>query len=66
MITAGPFNRRATMQRVYLTGLVTAALLPIAGTAGGARPKEDRPNIVVILSDDAGYADFGVTGSGCP
>ena len=37
-------------------------LLPMVGIAQ-ERELGDKPNIVFILSDDAGYADFGFQGS---
>lgn len=43
-------------------------LLWLSGCASGDRPRDaeskpaPRPDIVVLLSDDAGYADFGFTG----
>ena len=41
---------------------VCGVLLSI-GAAIGQGAKPDRPNIVVILSDDAGYADFSMHGA---
>jgi len=26
------------------------------------KPNEDKPNVIVLLVDDAGYADFGFAG----
>ncbi len=39
--------------------LFTACLL---GLSAGARPALDKPNVIVVLLDDAGYADFSHTG----
>ncbi len=39
------------------------ALLPLAAAAQGAdTPRSGKPNVVVIVSDDQGYADLGVHG----
>ncbi len=40
--------------------ILIAPLLALAITAGGA--PADKPNIIIILSDDHGYTDFGING----
>jgi arylsulfatase A len=46
-----------------LSAMVIAAAAAAAGTAAaGARPAREKPNLVVIFLDDAGYADFSHTG----
>jgi arylsulfatase A-like enzyme len=52
-------ERREFLRAVGL-GAATMALPQLAWAAAGARRK---PNIIVIISDDAGYADFSVHGS---
>lgn len=58
--TTAPRARAASAARATLRVLVlAAALVPtLAGTAHGARP-----NVVLIVGDDMGYADLGVQGA---
>lgn len=45
---------------IWVPGLLTAAAPPLSATEHKA---DDRPNVLVILIDDAGYSDFGFMGS---
>ncbi len=49
------------MNRCVAVLLLT--LLPIAGCGAEEATEQRAPNIVVIVADDAGYADFGFQGS---
>lgn len=51
-----------------LAGLLASLLLVFATVLGGCSPSQtdgsaDRPNVVLIITDDQGYGDFGVTGN---
>ena len=55
---------RAGLVALAISGLVVAACSPANDPAGtdGAVAADSRPNVVLIVADDAGYADFGAFG----
>jgi len=48
-------NRRRLLP-VFVTSLVVCS--PVFPATGTAAPQADRPNVLVMLADDAGYGDF--------
>ncbi len=57
-------NRQVkTTRKVFLTANVLIAVVAIAGARRASAAPDDRPNILVIVSDDQGYADAGFQGS---
>ena len=53
------------MMKVTLLGVVAIALAMAGGSARmpAQSTSADRPNVVLIMTDDAGYGDFGVYGA---
>src|SRR5262245_5116859 len=53
------------MRRVLVCALMLLLQACRGGSSegGGSPPPEDRPDIVLIVADDLGYADLGVQGS---
>jgi len=50
--------------RTMVGACVFLAALPFAGTPAFAASKGDKPNILLIVSDDTGYGDLGPYGGG--
>ena len=51
------------MRDMLLTGFLTLLVPSTVLGAGGEVNKAERPNVVIFLSDDQGYADLGCQGS---
>lgn len=47
------------MKRFLVIGLISVLLLMFLYNAGHAKSTNDRPNVLLIITDDQGYADFG-------
>ena len=51
------------MNRYKVSLLVIVCFVMVACAGNPKRPSTSQPNIIIIFSDDAGYADFGFNGS---
>ncbi|MDX1639674.1 MAG: sulfatase-like hydrolase/transferase [Balneolaceae bacterium] len=52
------------MNRFIIAALITVFIATVAGCTGNTDLGEEKPNILIIMADDAGYHDFGFQGSG--
>lgn len=43
--------------------IVLGLVLALSGPVYAAEPGERKPNVLLIISDDQGYGDFGLTGA---
>jgi arylsulfatase A-like enzyme len=55
-------SRRGFLRESGLA-VLSLATVGIAGKRAQAETGPDRPNVIVIMTDDQGYGDFGVTGN---
>ncbi|MEK6237598.1 MAG: sulfatase-like hydrolase/transferase, partial [Planctomycetales bacterium] len=51
-----------TFPRMHVSAVACAVFFAVAAAAIG-QDKTDRPNVVLIVTDDQGYGDFGLTGN---
>jgi arylsulfatase A-like enzyme len=59
---AQPIDRRSFLQRVAAAGALTALPPCLSACAGGAPATRNRPNLILIMADDLGYADLSAFG----
>ena len=53
------------MKRIVKISLVVAVFVSVVGLASShASAQEKKPNIVVLMTDDTGWGDFGAYGGG--
>ena len=51
---------------IFPSAIAVAMSLAACSSESGTEYKVIKPNIILIFLDDAGYADFGATGSSTP
>jgi arylsulfatase len=60
---SSPFVAMVSNCARCLAALLTCLMLSSASAATAPRAATDRPNLIVVLLDDAGYGDFSITGN---
>ncbi len=54
----------ASVRKVSLGALAISSILLAGGAVPSAAQTADKPNIVMLMTDDTGWGDFGAYGGG--